>query len=293
MTQDHGGHRSVWTHLMTTSFRQDWIDVGGVRTRYVQAGPKDAPAVVMLHGTGGSWECFCANIAPYSRQFNCFALDMVGCGFTDKPNRDYEIPSYVQHVQGFMSAVGIQRASFVGVSLGAWVAARLAIDHPECVQKLVLLAASGLRLNAQTMASIRGLRTAAVQDSSWENVKSVFVPLIYDEQHRIDDFVAVRQAVYRLPEMARTMPQILCLQDPAIRARNLIPEMQWQQLAAPTLIIAAPDDKADYYETAVVISKLLPHARLVEFKRVKHWAQFEAADAFNNLSIDFIANEHS
>ena len=112
-------HRSIWGHLMRTSFQQGWVDVAGVRTRYVQAGPADAPAVVMLHGTASSWECFSANLHQHSKHFNCYAIDMVGSGLTDKPDYDYEIPVYVAHVRGFMAAMNIKRASLIGVSLGA------------------------------------------------------------------------------------------------------------------------------------------------------------------------------
>jgi hypothetical protein len=49
-------YRSVWTYLMRTPFRQDYIDVRGLKTRYVEAGHPGSPAVFLLHGTGGHWE---------------------------------------------------------------------------------------------------------------------------------------------------------------------------------------------------------------------------------------------
>lgn len=287
-SQDGIAHRSVWTHMIRTPFRQDYIDAGGVRTRYVQAGPADAPALIMLHGTAGTWECFCANIPAHAEHFNCYAIDMVGSGFSGKPDVDYEIPVYVEHVRNFMKAVGLRKASFIGVSLGAWIASKLAIDHPEMVDKLVLLAASGLLANKSTMGDIRARRGKAVEDPNWENIKAIFTSLILDERNRIDDIVAVRQTSYQQPEMKRAMEHVLCLQDPDIRPRNLIPEEDWTKITAPALVIAAPDDKDVFYQTALQVSKLMPNAQMIEKKGVAHWVQFEEPEFFNRVSIEFL-----
>jgi pimeloyl-ACP methyl ester carboxylesterase len=289
-TTEGGEYRSIWKHLMTTPFRQDWIDAGGIRTRFVQAGQPDRPALVMLHGTAGTWECFAANLDAHAQHFNCYAIDMVGSGFSGKPDKDYEIPVYVDHVRSFVKAVGLSRVSVIGVSLGAWVACRLAVDHPEVVDKLVLLASSGMLANAQTMGSIRSARTKAVDEPTWPTIKSIFNTLIYDERNRIDDLVAIRQATYRQPEMKRAMEHILCLQDPAIRPRNLIREDEWRKIEAKTLVIAAPDDREEYYQTAMRIRELVRDAQVVELKQVKHWGQFEKPDEFNDISLNFLRN---
>src|SRR5262245_45373996 len=111
-------YESIWTHLSKVAFKQDWIDAGGVWTRYAQAGPSNAPAVVMLHGTGGTWEAYCATLASHSRYFNCFALDFIGSGYTAKPLFDYQIADYVKQVKDFIGAVGLEKASIMGISLG-------------------------------------------------------------------------------------------------------------------------------------------------------------------------------
>src|SRR5438128_9809255 len=137
-------YRSIWTELRQVAFRQAWVEAAGVRTRYAEAGPAeggptDAPALVMLHGTGGHWETFSANLGPHSGHFRCVAIDMIGNGFSGKPDIDYEIPVYVNHVHAVMDALGITRASFIGLSLGSWVPPRLALDTPDRLEKLIFL----------------------------------------------------------------------------------------------------------------------------------------------------------
>ncbi|MES2400757.1 MAG: alpha/beta hydrolase [Pseudomonadota bacterium] len=280
--------RSVWSELRETSFRQGWIDAGGIRTRYIQAGPENAPPLLMIHGTGGSWECFCANIAAFSKDYNCYAFDTVGTGFSDKPDVDYEIPLYVEHTANFMKAVGISKASIIGVSLGAWIAVRFALTHPEKVQSLVLVSAAGLITDAKTSSDIKGARFNAVDNPSWDNVSAVFKGLILEEQNRIPDFVGVRQAVYKKPGMRRAMEHILCLQEPNIRARNMIPESDWRTLQAPTLLIGAVDHQDIFLETAQRVAKLIPKAEYVEIHRSSHWSQFEAPEEFNRAGLDFL-----
>jgi pimeloyl-ACP methyl ester carboxylesterase len=280
--------RSIWSDLRELSFRQGWIDAGGVSTRFVQAGDQTAPVLIMLHGTGGSWEAFCGNLGAHAKHFNCYAIDMVGSGFSDKPAYDYEISAYVDHTLNFMKAVGAERSSFIGVSLGAWVAARLAVDHPEAVARMTLCSASGLVANKATMQRIQSQRFKAVDEPSWENISSIFDNLIHDPENRIDDLIAVRQAVYRLPGARGAMARILVLQDPEIRERNLIAEDEWRRIAAPTLLIGSVDDPNVFLDTARKVSTLIQSPTYVEMKNVGHWPQFEDPQTFNALNLRFL-----
>jgi len=285
---DLDDYRSIWTELREVAFRQRWIDAGGVSTRVAEAGPQEAPAVLMLHGTGGHWETFARNLGPYSKHFRCVAIDMVGNGFSAKPDMDYETPVYVDHALAVMRALDIGRASFIGVSLGSWVAARLALEHPEQVDKLIFLSTSGLIATASNMARIRAERTRAVQDPNWASIKAMFEHLIAEEHNRIPDLIALRQAMYRQPEMLATIDHILILQEPAARDRNLLGEQQWRSIQAPALIVASGKDHNEYENTSRRVARLMPHAELLEMPHVKHWPHFEDAELFNEASIRFL-----
>jgi pimeloyl-ACP methyl ester carboxylesterase len=283
-------YRSVWRYLSQTAFRHDWIDAGGVRTRYVEAGRKGRPVVIFLHGTAGSLEAFCANLAAHAEHFHCIALDMIGSGYSSKPDEDYEVPVYVEHLRQFMDAMDIERSSFVGVSLGAWVAARFALTHRARTDKITLLSASGLVANAQTMKQIKSLRSNAVDNPSWDNVKTVLENLLHRKEALMDDLVAVRQGIYRQVGMARAMQHTLCLQVPEIRARNLLTEAEWRSLRVPALVVAALQDHADYLGTARCVADFIPAATYVEMPEVAHWPQFEDSDTFNRLDIEFLSS---
>jgi pimeloyl-ACP methyl ester carboxylesterase len=284
-------YRSIWTELREVAFTQDRLEAGGVMTRYVEAGPADAPAVVMLHGTGGHWETFAANIGPLSRHFRCVAFDMVGSGFSGKPDRDYEIPVYVEHVTAVMDALGIGRAHLLGTSLGSWVAARFALTHPDRTGRLVLMSPAGLMATAGNMARIRAERTRAVQNADWDSIKAIFVNLIAEEANRVPDMIALRQAIYRLPETREVLDHVLILQDPEARERNLVTEEEWAAIQAPALVIASGKDHNEYQSTARRVAGMIPDAEVLEMPHVRHWPHFEDPGTFNAAALRFLTQE--
>src|SRR3546814_11749429 len=79
---------------------------------------------------------------------------MVGHGYSDKPDHDYEIRHYVQHLRDFCDALGLARIHVHGESLGGWIAAQFAIDHPERPASLTLNTAGGLHTDPQVMERV-------------------------------------------------------------------------------------------------------------------------------------------
>lgn len=287
-TEIPGAPRSVWTHLYDVEFCQKFIDVDGVSTRFAEAGPKDAPAVIMIHGTGGSWEGFCANLGALSEHFHCFALDMVGCGFSGARDGTYEQSVYVKHLRDFMGAVGVDRTSIIGCSMGAWTAASFAVAHPDMTDKIILVSTSGLVARPAVGSGVAKSRGSAIENPTWETVKPIFSNLILEEENRLDDLIAVRMASYRRPEMRASMANILGLIEPETWERNLVTEEQWRNIQAPAMVVAAIDKPDTYLEDGLAVTKLLPNAHLVEIKKSSHWAHFEAPEEFNRAAIDFL-----
>lgn len=279
---------SIWQHLFRTPHRLGWVDAAGVQTRYLEAGPADAPAVVMLHGTAGSLENFCANIEAYARHFRVVAIDMLGCGLTDKPDHDYLIKDYAEHVRATMDALGIDRASLVGVSLGSWVGAALALAHPARVDKLVMVAPAGIITDAQEEArvaeGVRKRRLAASGDPTWETVHAAMKGLVLDPATLSDDLVAVRLAIYRDPRMKAAMPRLLAFS----MGGQALSEAQWRSLALPIQVFAAVDAPNMFLSNAYAIARTAPDVQLIALHGCDHWAQYEQPDAFNEASIGFL-----
>lgn len=282
-------YRSVWSHMMTTPFRQGYLTAGGLRTRYVEAGEAHLPPLVLLHGTGGHWEAFCATIGPLSEHFHVFAPDMMGCGFTDKPDKPYEVKDYVAHVVAFMDAVGVDHADFIGVSLGAWVCTRLALAHPARAGRMILVAPTGYYPLAPGVQGSVDARRSSADNPTWDNTAKVLARLYHDPgKSLVDDIVAVRQRIYSLPGLKQIMPRMLTLFDPEVRLRNNLSDDEWRSIQSPVLLIENVDSDDVYLKTARTVVNLLPQARLHPMTEVSHWAQFEKPDEFNQVALDFL-----
>lgn len=285
---DPDDYRSIWGYLRELDFQQTFLDIDGVRTRVVETGSPDKPHVILLHGTGGHWETFAPNLSALSAQYHCVAVDMVGNGFSEKPDYDYEIAVYVRQIVGVMDHFGMASTHLIGMSLGAWVAAATAVAHPDRVDKLILMSPAGMEASVANMERIRAERTRAVNNPSWESIHKVFEHLIADEKNRIPDLIALRRAIYQRTDTRETIDHLLILQDPAARDRNLIPEEEWTAISAPTMVVASGADHGVYQETARAVAGLIPDSEVFEMPEVRHWPHFEDAAAFNQAALRFL-----
>jgi 2-hydroxy-6-oxonona-2,4-dienedioate hydrolase len=280
--------KSIWADLQGVAFEQAYIDVHGVRTRYLHAGQKGKSAVVFIHGTGGHAEAYVRNLEAHAEDFDVYAVDMLGHGYTDKPDYDYEIPKYVEHIRGFLDVMGIDRASLSGESLGGWVAAHFGVTHPERTEKLVLNTASGDKVDREALVRLRELSTAAVEDPSWDRLKSRLEWLMYDKSLVHDDLVTSRQKIYRQPAMKMGMRRILSMHTPQAREQWAISPEQWSAIKAPTLVLWTDHDPTATVQTGRELADAIPGAKFVVMEGCGHWPQFENADTFNRIHVDFL-----
>ncbi|MEM9685208.1 MAG: alpha/beta fold hydrolase, partial [Pseudomonadota bacterium] len=121
---------TFWNDLGGVPHRLDWCDAGGVSTRFLEAGSGER-ALLMLHGVNGHLEVFLRNVRAHADAgLRVIALDLLGHGYTGKPDHAYEIDHYLDHLRAFLDEMNIGRVSLAGTSLGGWISARFAARHP-------------------------------------------------------------------------------------------------------------------------------------------------------------------
>jgi len=288
MTHIDNSYQSIWKDLQGVDFEQGYADAGGVRTRFLHAGKRGAPPLIFIHGTGGHAEAYVRNLEAHAQHFDVYAIDLLGHGFTDKPDYDYTIPDYVKQIVGFMDARGIETAALSGESLGGWVASHVALRHPSRVTRLVLNTASGERLDADTLKRVRDITTAAVEDPSWERVKGRLQWLMWEPEKVHDDLVSSRRAIYAQPIMRDSIRHVLAMHTPEARARYAIDAAGWQSISAPTLVLWTDHDPTATVEAGRQLADAIPGSRFVVMEGCGHWPQFEDANTFNRIHIDFL-----
>ena len=113
----------------------------GVRMEYVEQGPADGTPIVFLHGVTDSWHSFERVLALLPPTVRAFAVSQRGHGDSSRPASGYRIADLSDDLAAFMDAMDLPAAIVVGHSMGASVAQRFVIDHPNRVSGLVLMGA--------------------------------------------------------------------------------------------------------------------------------------------------------
>ncbi|MGH7004799.1 MAG: alpha/beta fold hydrolase, partial [Alphaproteobacteria bacterium] len=122
-----------------------WIDAGGVRTRYYEAGSGD-PIVLIYGGNFGTADSassaytWSENIAALAKRFRVIAFDKVGQGHTgNPPNDDYTMAAVVRHAGAFVEAMKLAPVHLVGHSRGGFAAMRLTLEKQHLVRSLTVV----------------------------------------------------------------------------------------------------------------------------------------------------------
>ncbi len=111
----------------------------------IACGERQAPPVVLLHGTCSNAVAWLGDVKDLCRHFRVYAVDVIGEPGRSAPSRPpFSGHAYAEWLEDVLAGLGVARASLVGISQGGWMALSLATRHPECVERLVLLAPGGV-----------------------------------------------------------------------------------------------------------------------------------------------------
>ena len=272
-----------------------YVDVLGGRIAYHDVG---APAggrtpVVLIHGGGpgaSGFSNFSRNVAPLAERERVLVIDLPGYGGSD--NREiegsmFDLLSTV--LVGFLDALGIDKASLIGNSLGAGTALRTALDHPARVERLVLMGAGG-SLPIHSVYPTPGLMKMfgyyGGDGPSERKLRAILDELVYDPRLIPPELFAARLAASMRPDVIANPP---LRQRAAALARDDLWREPLYRVKHPVLLIWGREDKVIPLDAAFLYARTLPNAELHVFPRCGHWAQWEKADAFNALVAAFLA----
>ncbi len=118
------------------------VSLHGEDVRYVRAG--SGPVVVLIHGILGSRLSWARLVSLLERDFTVIAPDLFGGGDSARSGRDYTLGGHAGRLRDLLDALGIERATLVGHSLGGGVAMQFAWLFPDRCERLVLISSGGL-----------------------------------------------------------------------------------------------------------------------------------------------------
>lgn len=272
---------------MSGEIEHTTIDVLGVPTFVARAG--EGPPVVLIHG-GSPGACALVNwklniAALAGAGFAVHAYDQPGFGQSGIP-ADHSMEFRVAHAAALIDAAGLDRPHIVGNSMGAYIAARLALEKSP-VGKLVFISSStlappGSSASQQTAAAhTKVLRSF---EPSLENMRELTKGTLFRQELVTDDLVRERFEMSIGPRFdamvkRREMP----------RARSITDQLH--RVTAKTLVLWGANDHGAALERALLLVEALPDAELHVFKNCAHWVQWDRAKRFNRLVGDFLLHD--
>jgi 4,5:9,10-diseco-3-hydroxy-5,9,17-trioxoandrosta-1(10),2-diene-4-oate hydrolase len=263
-----------------------YADIGdGLRIHYHDEG-KGEP-VVFFHGSGpgaSGWSNFRRNY-PYlvERGFRTLVPDTLGYGYSSKPeNVDYTLDFLVGAMVRFLDKIGVEKAAVIGNSHGGAMSIKLALDHPDRVSKLVLMAPGGLE-EREAYMKMEGIRVMmktflAPEGITREGMRKVFGLQLYDPTLVTDEIIEERSQIAELqPKKVLT----------SMVVPHLAPELA--RISCPVFGLWGVNDKFCPVSGATRIAESVPGARVLLLNNCGHWVMVEHAEVFNRLCHDFLA----
>ena len=253
------------THVDAAPGPKRTLDLAsGIRMSYVEAGPQDAPPLVLLHGLGDTSRSWSLMLPELATRHHVYALDLRGHGDTQAPECCYTLADLAHDVVTFMDARRIERADVVGHSLGSLVAQRLAVTRPDRVRRVALLGSTDTMVGTEVVewlwsrVSAFGAAPDPAFVDEWQANPTPVEP----------EFLAKVKAETTAvpPRVWRSIAQVVRTEDPR-------PPLS--RIQAPVLILWGEKDPAFPAAKQADLRRALPEARFRPFPRVGHNLHWE------------------
>jgi 4,5:9,10-diseco-3-hydroxy-5,9,17-trioxoandrosta-1(10),2-diene-4-oate hydrolase len=260
------------------------VDVGGgLRVHAIDAG--SGPPVVFLHGSGpgaSAWSNFRGNLPAFvERGLRVVAVDTLGFGRSSKPDDvDYTLDFLAGALARALDALGVGRCAVVGNSHGGALAIRLALDAPERVERLVLMAPGGLeeRDVYLQMPGIRAMVKLVLgkEPVTREGLRRVLEMQLHDPA-LLDDVLVDERLAVALEQPRRVLA--------SLAVPHLAPALE--RLRCPVFGLWGVNDQFCPVSGARALERI-PGARVLTINGCGHWVMIEKAALFNRLAVDFV-----
>ncbi|WP_134727517.1 alpha/beta fold hydrolase [Amycolatopsis nivea] len=262
------------------------VDVHGVATNYHDQGSGDP--VLLIHGSGpgvSAWANWRLVLPELAKRHRVVAPDILGFGYTERPeDAVYDAESWLEHLVGFLDALGLDRVSVVGNSFGGSLALRLATRHPDRVDRLVLMGSVGVHFPITP-----GLEAVWGFEPSVENMRRLLDVFAHDPRFATDELAELRYRAATRPGVHEAYAAMFPAPRQDKVAAMAVPEDAIAVLPHETLLVHGRDDQVIPPSTSYRLLDLIPNSQLHVFARCGHWVQIEHAAAFAALADAFLS----
>lgn len=248
-------------YLFAIGVRGHHVQVGPHRIHYLKVG--EGPPLLLVHGVAMR----AADLAPLfrtlSRQHTVYAPDLLGYGDSDKPrNADYSVTLQTNVVRGFLDAMKLEQPDVMGVSMGGWIAMKLAAENPERIKRLVLVSSAGFTFKTSLNELSFSARTLPELRAS--------LSMQTDRAGAIPEFILrdiLRESKKKSWVVRASMRSML--------TQGEVLDGKLQRVRMPVLLVWGTADRIVPFPVAARMQRELPQARLVALDGCGHLAIIE------------------
>ena len=270
------------------------VSIHGHRLAYRTMG--EGPVLLLVHGMAGSGETWQRVVPELARRFTVVVPDLLGHGDSAKPRGEYSIGAHANVLRDLLVALGHQRATLVGQSLGGGVVLQLAYQYPERCERLVLVSSGGLGREVSPL--LRGLAIPGVEHV----FPLVCSAALCDAGRRVAGWIGDR-LVRPAPAMAEIWRSYASLADPDarrafFRTLRAVVDPGGQSVSAidrlylacavPTLIVWGARDALIPVGHAFAAHAAIRGSRLEVFEDAGHFPHVEAPERFAGALVRFV-----
>jgi pimeloyl-ACP methyl ester carboxylesterase len=259
----------------------------GDRFSYIEAGPANAPCVLLLHGIGSNATYFRFQFAALSQHFRVVAWNAPGYWMSD--NLKTEQPTdadYAQAVDDFTRALGLDSLVLCGNSFGSVVAQAFAMRHPQRVRQMIL---SGTGVGQKQLSPQR-------REAFEARARRIRLGSYQYGDAGVDNLVGPQASAElraMLVEVTRGTQAAGLLRAVSFRLSDFYTPDGASALTMPVLLVQGSEDRTNpRQDNADLLLPQLPHGRLVELAGIGHLPEVEDPGAFNQLLLGFVGSLH-
>jgi 2-hydroxy-6-oxonona-2,4-dienedioate hydrolase len=283
----------MWADLAASAFELSFRTVNGVRTRVLTAG--SGPALLLLHGTGGHLETYQKNVTELSKHFTVIVPDMIGHGYTGRPDVNYTLDDYADHLFALLDDLGIGPVFLSGESVGGCIAAWMALRAPERARALVLN--TGIlerpdRAGLKQLDDLEARTRKLADDLTLDAVRQRMEWLVLDPDKMTDEMISIRYDIYAQPGMLDDVVKILHAVLEMNRGEycggDYIDARRLPDISCPTLVLWSDHNPGKPYERVKPAIDSIPDVTVRVIQDAAHWPQFEQPDIVNRAMIEFL-----
>jgi 3-oxoadipate enol-lactonase len=259
------------------------IKANGIRINCELSGKKGAPPVVLSHSLSSSLLMWNPQIDALSPYFQVLRYDTRGHGATDAPSGSYTLELLAEDVIGLLDALGMDRAHFVGLSMGGMIGQCLALNHPQRLKSLALCdTASMVPAEAQPVwqARLDKVGKKGMEALLEETLERWFTPAFLKQSSPMVKLI--REQILATPVAG----YIGCVE--AIRRLNYLDRISG--IKTPTLIMVGEDDPGTPVSAAEAMRERIMGSKLVVLPSARHLSNVEQTDLFNAALSGFLKN---